>query len=166
MQETWDLSLVRKLPGRREWLLTPILLPGEFHGQRSLTGYSPLGGKEWDLIEWLTLSLSVWQWQWQLPQCLWRSLLQSGLVLDQGWAPHTICHKWRKMKTVPLSILWKAYVWPKYFQSTCRYKKHAHTHTHTHTHTHLWERQCWGVNNDNSAIELQDKVDSQHFSES
>ena len=51
MQETWDLSLVRKLPGRREWLLTPILLPGEFHGQRSLTGYSPLGGKEWDLIE-------------------------------------------------------------------------------------------------------------------
>ena len=27
---------VRKIPWRREWLLTPIFLPGESHGQRSL----------------------------------------------------------------------------------------------------------------------------------
>ena len=26
---------------RREWQPTPVLLPGEFHGERSLTGYSP-----------------------------------------------------------------------------------------------------------------------------
>ena len=26
---------------RREWLPTPVFLPGEFHGQRSLAGYSP-----------------------------------------------------------------------------------------------------------------------------
>ena len=26
-------------PWRREWLPTPVLLPGEFHGQRSLVGY-------------------------------------------------------------------------------------------------------------------------------
>jgi len=25
---------------RREWLPTPVLWPGEFHGQRSLAGYS------------------------------------------------------------------------------------------------------------------------------
>ena len=29
---------VRKIPWRREWQLTPVFLPGEFHGQRSLTG--------------------------------------------------------------------------------------------------------------------------------
>jgi len=25
----------------REWLPTPVFLPGEFHGQRSQAGYSP-----------------------------------------------------------------------------------------------------------------------------
>ena len=32
---------VRKIPGRRAWRPTPVFLPGESHGQRSLTGYSP-----------------------------------------------------------------------------------------------------------------------------
>ena len=33
----WDLiSGVRNIPWRREWLPTPVFLPGEFHGQRSL----------------------------------------------------------------------------------------------------------------------------------
>ena len=32
---------VRKIPWRRKWLLTPVFLHGEFHGQRSLEGYSP-----------------------------------------------------------------------------------------------------------------------------
>ena len=32
-----------KIPWRREWLPTPLFLPGEFHGQRSLVGYSPWG---------------------------------------------------------------------------------------------------------------------------
>ena len=29
---------VRKIPWRREWLPTSVLLPGEFHGQKSLVG--------------------------------------------------------------------------------------------------------------------------------
>ena len=32
---------VGKIPWRREWQPTPVLLPGESHGQRSLVGYSP-----------------------------------------------------------------------------------------------------------------------------
>ena len=44
---------------RREWLPTSVLLPGEFHGQRSLMGYSPWGRKESDMTEGLTLSLSA-----------------------------------------------------------------------------------------------------------
>ena len=35
---------------------TPVFLPGEFHGQRSLAGYSPWGHKESDTTERLTLS--------------------------------------------------------------------------------------------------------------
>ena len=30
---------------------TPVFLPGEFHGQRSLEGYSPRGHKESDMTE-------------------------------------------------------------------------------------------------------------------
>jgi len=32
---------VGKLPWRRGWQPTPVFLPGESHGQRSLAGYSP-----------------------------------------------------------------------------------------------------------------------------
>jgi len=32
---------VRKIPWRRAWLLTPVFLPGESYGQRSVVGYSP-----------------------------------------------------------------------------------------------------------------------------
>ena len=35
-----------RLPWRRKWLPTPVFLPGEFHRQRSLVGYSPWGHKE------------------------------------------------------------------------------------------------------------------------
>ena len=39
--------------GRSKWL--PVFLPGEFHRQRSLLGYSPWDHKELDTIEQLTL---------------------------------------------------------------------------------------------------------------
>ena len=45
---------VGKIPWRRKWLPTPAFLPGEFHGQRSLVGYSPWGHKELDMLEWLS----------------------------------------------------------------------------------------------------------------
>ena len=43
---------VGKTPWRREWHPTPVFLPREFHGQRSLAGYSPQGCKESDTAEW------------------------------------------------------------------------------------------------------------------
>ena len=42
---------VWKIPWKREWLPTPVFLPGGYHGQRSLMGYSPLGHKELDTTE-------------------------------------------------------------------------------------------------------------------
>ena len=38
---------------QRKCQSTPIVLPGKFHGQRRLVGYSPWGCKESDMIEWL-----------------------------------------------------------------------------------------------------------------
>ena len=49
---------VRKIPWRREWLPTPVFLPGESHGQRGLAGHSPWGNKESDTTAQLTLTKS------------------------------------------------------------------------------------------------------------
>ena len=45
MEQTWFDPLMGKIPWRRKWQPTPVFLPGKFHGQRSLAGYSPQGHK-------------------------------------------------------------------------------------------------------------------------
>ena len=42
---------VGKIPWRRKWQPTPVFLPGESHGQRSMVGYSPWGRTESDMTE-------------------------------------------------------------------------------------------------------------------
>ena len=48
---------VRKIPWRRAWQPTPVLLPGESQGQRSLVGCSPPSCRESDTTERRSLSL-------------------------------------------------------------------------------------------------------------
>ena len=50
MQETWVQSLSWDDPLEDE-MATPVFLPGESHGQRSLAGYSPYSCKELDMTE-------------------------------------------------------------------------------------------------------------------
>ena len=43
---TGDVGLIPgwgRSPRERKWQPTPVLLPGEFHGHRSLGGFSPRG---------------------------------------------------------------------------------------------------------------------------
>ena len=42
---------LERFPWRRKWQPTPVFLPGESHGWRSLVGYSPQGLKESDTTE-------------------------------------------------------------------------------------------------------------------
>ena len=42
---------VGKIPWRRKWQATPVFLPGETQGQRSLADYRPWGCKELDTAE-------------------------------------------------------------------------------------------------------------------
>ena len=48
---------VRKIPWNRKWEPTPVFLPGESHGQRSLANYSPWGLEESDSFFFLSLAL-------------------------------------------------------------------------------------------------------------
>ena len=54
MSDLW----VRKIPWERKWKLTTVFLPGESHGQGSLTDYSPWGHKELDTTKQLSMSTS------------------------------------------------------------------------------------------------------------
>ena len=57
IRETWARFLAGKIPWSRKWKPTLVFLPGESHGQRSLSGYSPWDHKESDMTERLTFHL-------------------------------------------------------------------------------------------------------------
>ena len=77
---------VGKIPWRRKLQLTPVFLPAESHGQRSLVGYSPWGHKESDMIEQQSM-WGLYNWMWYLAafKCLHFShslqLLDSQFIL-------------------------------------------------------------------------------------
>ena len=53
------IKLFRAHIRRRQWHPTPVLLPGESHGRRSLVGCSPRGRKESDTAGWLHFHFSL-----------------------------------------------------------------------------------------------------------
>ena len=60
MQEMLGSILgVAEITWGRKWGPTPVLLPGKFHGRRSLVGYSPWGCKKSDMTEWLSIHTQV-----------------------------------------------------------------------------------------------------------
>ena len=60
MPDTWVQSLSLEEPLKKEWQPTPVLLPEESHGQRSLEGYSRSGAKLSNLVEWHKWLLNTW----------------------------------------------------------------------------------------------------------
>ena len=84
-----------KIPWRREWQPIPVFLPGMFHGQKSLAGYSPWGCKESDMAEQLTLWLHVRVW---VPvgieeMILWSTLSRQGSQTRKGEVSHLLVNK-------------------------------------------------------------------------
>ena len=79
VQETQFDPLVGKITWKEDWQSTPVFLPGEFHGQRSLAGYSPWGHKESDITEWHTHIMIYYSalkrrlHVWMMPVWTWRT---------------------------------------------------------------------------------------------
>ena len=70
-------SIIQKSVWRRKWQPTPVLLPGKYHGQKSLVGYDPWGCKELDTTEWLhflSFQKSVRLYFSKLHRCIFISL--------------------------------------------------------------------------------------------
>ena len=70
------------MPWRREWQPTLVFLPGESHGERSLTGYSTWGHKELDTTEQLTLSLSLHRRHGQICD---KAMYNKILFIESSW---------------------------------------------------------------------------------
>ena len=101
---------------RRKWQPTPVLLPGKFHGWRSLVGYSPWGQKESDtteLLYFLSFYNSFWRRTWQPTQ----------MFLPEE------SHRQRVLVGYGL--------WGCKESDMTKQLTHTHTHTYTHTHTHV-----------------------------
>ena len=101
MQMTWVQSLGLEFSWRREWQPTPVFSPGEFHGQRSLAGYSPWGHKESDTTEWLHFLFFLWgkyqgkayvlflkKWPNSLPKLLYHAV--APVALSEFPLPHIL----------------------------------------------------------------------------
>ena len=91
-------SWVKKIPWRRKWQSTPVLLPGKSHGWRSLVDYSPWGRRESDTTEWLHFRFHL--------AC---KLIKQGNNIQLWHTPFSI---W-KQSVVPCPVLTVA-SWPTY----------------------------------------------------
>ena len=92
---------IRKIPWRRKWQPTPLLLPGKFHGRRSLVGYSPWGRKELDTTEQLHLNVFL------LPYLLRKYLVCciKGIILE-FFPLYCVVYKAFDQLLLCLCILW------------------------------------------------------------
>ena len=59
LKKLWEIGKDREAQCRRQWHLTPVLLPRKSHGRRSLVGCSPWGSEQLDTTERLHFHFSL-----------------------------------------------------------------------------------------------------------
>ena len=100
---------------RRKWQPTPVFLPGKFHGQRSLVGYSPWSCKVRHDLATKQKCIYVCVWKWK---CYSLSHVQLYDSMDYG-LPGSSVHGIFQLRILE----WVAISFPN-------------THTHTYTYAH------------------------------
>ena len=112
---------VEKIPWRRKWQLTSVLLPGKSHGQRSLAGHSPWCSKSHTrLSNWTTETCVIYftikriksscqkWWLWAKPVCVEPARSTSHLAFPLGQVP--VAHPTASCKFIgqpsPDGFLW------------------------------------------------------------
>ena len=96
-----------KIPWRKAWQPTPVFLPAESYGQRSLAGYNPCGHKESDMIEWPSLSLTFLSlFHLGLEKCACAVSLRRQLSPVQD-SLGTLHYSWvgSKLTTCPIAVV-------------------------------------------------------------
>ena len=136
---------IRKIPWRREWQPTPVFLPGEFHGQRSLAGCNLLGHKDLDMTEWLTHAYTHAHTHTHI-----RIILNLSIHMEHfRWYERKRFHFFLQWYTLPrmllpaclllCSLAGQSHSLHKIFQmaGACKTYEINCITSHTHTHTRL-----------------------------
>ena len=105
---------------RRQWHLTPVLLPGKSHGRRSLVGSSPWGLTELDTTEQLHFHFSlscIGEGNGNPLQC---SCLENPGDGEAWWAPvYGVAQSRTRLKWLSSSSSFIRYAFGNYFVSVC-----------------------------------------------
>ena len=95
---------VRKIPRRRQWHATPVLLPGKSHGWRSLVGCSPWGHTESDTTEQLHFHFSLSRIGGGNGNPLQCSCLENPRDRGAWWAAiYGVAQSWTRLKQLSSS---------------------------------------------------------------
>ena len=101
------LSFVVSISLRRQWHLTPVLLPGKSHGWRSLVGCSPWDHEESDMTEWLHFHFSllcIGEGNGNPLQCSCLENPRDGVAQSRTWL------KWLSSSMFPLENFYHKWV--------------------------------------------------------
>ena len=114
---------VGKIPWRRKWQLTPVFLPGESHGQRSLVGNSPWGLMESDTAE-VTEHTFTWvlipsHWGWVPKEGNWAPERDNNFVMLELWTLSNF--SWEGWRKVLISSIYPLRKNENVCEITCRY---------------------------------------------
>ena len=94
---TLELALFSGQHRRRQWQLTPVLLPGKSHGWRSMVGCSPWGREESNMTKRLHFHFSLFTFMH------WRRKWQPTPVFlpgeSQGWRSLVGCRPWGRTES-------------------------------------------------------------------
>ena len=101
-------SWVGKFLWRREWQSTSVFLPIEFHGQRSLAGYSPRDHKESDTTEQVNCTdNAAWECKGKKAMCVLVAQSCPTLCIPMGCAHQaslTISNSWNLLKFMSIEL--------------------------------------------------------------
>ena len=108
----WETQVwVGKIPWRRKWQPTPVLLPRKFHGWRSLVGYSPWGQKSRTRLSNFTVSFFA-----NLYVFIWRIFVVLRVCILSHFS--TLCDLWSIVCEAPLPTgfsrqgYWSGFLFP------------------------------------------------------
>ena len=116
---------VGKIPWSREWQPTPVSLPGKFHGQKSLAGYSPWGCKESNTTECVHTHTEL-PVKWTKSTNLEKTSVRMGtwffnIFLEILLIPHTLQHLGLYVKFIDLCLWFR---WTSAWFSSSLMKAH------------------------------------------
>ena len=123
---------VGKTPWKRKWQPTPVFLPGESHGQSSLVGYSPCGGRvghDWVTNTFNTLKFCRGKGMGS-PDC---SPVFQGENIPMSLQDKTNGSKCKQVVNLGEEINMRSFLYYScHFSVGMTYQKQKVTNTHTH----------------------------------